>query len=294
MEEVGCLFCRTSADPVLRAENGFTARRCARCGLIYLSPRPSEVEIAAMYDEGSAGGLTAADLARPDVTRTLIAMYTVKLIARHCPKGDILEIGAGGGQFLVEASRAGFRPHAVELAGPLVAYLSQTLGIATERRVAGRDDFFEGAAFDVIYHRNVLSHLYRPREAFAQFRDKLAPGGVLAFETGNLGGVSNAWVDFAAPLHLPEHVYFFAERHVETMLRESGFTVLEKRRHSIVPLLLARRVRALLSRHDSTPRASHGRRPSGGRAAFLLSYGPLSRIWPSAWPSQLIYIARPL
>ena len=313
MEEVGCLFCKTHVAGVFLEEDGYTARRCPRCGLIYLSPRPTPGEMAHLYDTGTSGGAVPEEHLRPRPAARLIAAHTLNIIRRFHASGDILEVGAGGGHFLREARRCGFAPHAVEVSRPLANFLSAGLAIETENCAVGQRDFFRARSFDVIYHRNVLSHLHAPLAAFAQFGAKLKDGGVMVFETGNLGGVSGGWVRFAAPLHLPEHLYFFSERHVRQLLKETGFELVALYRYTTLLPIVARRTAAAAgnvaarlssrraSKEDRTPGSTCGNtRVQPGTSGFsnliahlnfLASYR-LARVCPQTWPATVIYVAR--
>jgi len=313
MEEVGCLFCKTHVAEVFLEENGYAVRRCPRCGLIYLSPRPTPCEMAHLYDAGASGGAVPEEHVRARPVARLIARHTLNIIRRFRASGDILEVGAGGGHFLREARRCGFAPHAVEVSGPLATFLSAELAVETENCAVGQRDFFRGRSFDVIYHRNVLSHLHAPLAAFAQFGAKLKDGGVMVFETGNLGGVSAGWVRFAAPLHLPEHLYFFSERHVRQLLKETGFELVALYRHTTLLPIAARKIAAaagnvaarLSGRRAGKEKSAPGSACSDthvrpGKAGlsnlvahlnFFASYR-LARVCPQTWPAAVIYVAR--
>ncbi len=50
MEDISCIFCKTSQkDRIVIEENGFMGKKCSRCGLIYISPRPTLLEIDRLY-----------------------------------------------------------------------------------------------------------------------------------------------------------------------------------------------------------------------------------------------------
>jgi len=56
MNSISCIFC---SDPetesrVVIEENGYSGRKCGRCGLIYISPRPDLKETQELYGHGQA------------------------------------------------------------------------------------------------------------------------------------------------------------------------------------------------------------------------------------------------
>jgi len=309
MEEVGCLFCGTAAEGVFREENGYLGRRCARCGLVYLSPRPTEEEMRALYEKGEAGGRSAEELIQAGAAREFAARYALRIIRKYKSGGDILEIGAGGGQFVVAAREAGFEPFAVEVNRELARHLSDDLGIETVSASAGSGGYFEGRRFDAIYHRDVLSHLHYPRETFGDFAARLRGDGVMVFETGNVADLSERWLRFVGVLSFPEHVYLFSRRNVEDLAGETGFEIVAVRYRTTVWSTLAARAGAGVGRvfgrgerkgAGASPLQGgiRGTRTKGnlsravkGYASYLLQY-PLARGFPRSWPSRVIYVAR--
>jgi hypothetical protein len=105
LEEISCIFGHHGSDLPAIEENGFTARRCDVCGLIYISPRPNSGEIFDLYSHDKAH-LPAAEHLAHDKTAALAAKHHLKYIKRAKPPRDslgnrraLLEIGCGGGHF---------------------------------------------------------------------------------------------------------------------------------------------------------------------------------------------------
>ena len=182
METIRCIFCppRDQADPIAIQENSWNGRQCMRCGLIYVSPRPSPDEIVNLYAHDSAH-TDSAVLARNELHRRLCARHSLRILKKYLPAGDLLEIGAGGGFFLNEARRAGFNVKGIEL-NPLQAQTIVQNGIPCETRPVTLA--FTGKQFDVIYHCDVTSHFFDPIAEFKAMAARLKPGGLLMFETG--------------------------------------------------------------------------------------------------------------
>ena len=61
MEDIGCIFCGTEGSAAIIEEKGYTGRKCVRCGLIYVSPRPSRHEVVDLYGHDAAH-LTAGSI----------------------------------------------------------------------------------------------------------------------------------------------------------------------------------------------------------------------------------------
>ena len=275
MEYVGCPFCDgevgAAAPPVSEAEPcwheaGYVGRRCAACGVIYLSPRPDEAEMAALYDADAAGGTSAAGHIRPTVERQLDAQYALdvldRLRHRTAPSSSaaptLLEVGPGGGQFLIEARARGYVPHAAELNAAQARHLADVLHIPTHAGAITDADAFPGATFDAIFHRDLVSHLHHPLATFRHLRDRLNRGGVMLFETGNGGDLSPAWLTRLGRLSYPEHLYLFGRRSIAELLDRTGFDLLDVRAHSIVPWLYAiRTIRRIRPKPPDAPTPDH-------------------------------------
>jgi 2-polyprenyl-3-methyl-5-hydroxy-6-metoxy-1,4-benzoquinol methylase len=55
---------------------------------------------------------------------------------------------------------------------------------------------YPGMKFDIISHCDVLSHFTDPVAEFKMMLDRLNPGGLLIFETGNFGDVNPSYYHF--------------------------------------------------------------------------------------------------
>jgi len=317
VEEVKCLFCQTETDKVFWEENGYKGRKCQRCGLIYISPRPSEEEMKTLYEQGLAGGATAEEQMENRYLKDLNARYTLGLIQKYKQTGRLLEIGSGGGQFLQAAKSASFSPYAVEINRKQAQYIEDTLKIPTENCSASWPHFFKDLQFDVIYHKDLLSHLHNPLEVFKTIHTKLKDDGILVFETGNFGDLSKRWLNFLGRVSYPEHVYLFSRQNILDLLNLSGFACLETHYHTVVVsalfwkvffsltdlfahyVKLARKgsteLPDLLSKQVKSKPLHHTNYTFTQKLKDLLPHllaYRLSKPFPHSWPSTVIFIAK--
>ena len=236
--EVGCVLCKLAGTPTEIAENGFTLVRCGNCGLLFVSPRPREEDILAIYEHDAAHTgmrqLIAKDRASHAVAH---ARHTLRLLRNHRSKGRLLEIGAGGGLFLSEARQAGYAVTAIEPNPQQADFIAETFGIRCVTEPLGPETL-KGEVFDVIYHCNVLSHFPNPVETLNVIRSRLRPGGVLLMETGNFADVNPRFYRLIARtehFQLPDHLYFFGERSLRILLEQTGFVLRNVHRYSRIP-----------------------------------------------------------
>jgi SAM-dependent methyltransferase len=252
MESVSCLFCAQDDSFPAIQENGFTGRKCRRCGLIYISPRPSRTEVANLYGHDQASISAAAHVAA-EYYKRLHARHTLRILRRYAKQGQLLEIGPGAGFFLGEALAAGFQPYGIELNPRQIEFI-RAQGIPCSSEAIA--EAFPGESFDVIYHCDVLSHLHDPFAEFNAMHRRLRDGGILVFETGNFGDVRVERLSWVPRFQYPDHLFFFSTDNTRELLTRSGFELLKIYRYSLLTDLLrwklASGIRALRKPHHGT------------------------------------------
>jgi len=169
----------------------------------------------------------------------------------------MLEIGAGAGYFLDEARKEGFEVYANELNTILANYIEKVLAIPCESSPLDIS-LFNGKKFDIIYHCNVLSHLYNPVVEFQKINDKLKKNGLVVFQTGNLGDVKEKYFKFISKFMYPDHLFFFSEDNLRELLRRTGFEFVKIHRYSILPqLMFSKMARKVMNFVKSKARAKN-------------------------------------
>lgn len=232
MEAVSCIFCGDRGTRPYHEENGYRAVSCDGCGLVFVTPRPSEAEMKRLYE----GQETKVDLGlqiRNVERATYEARRALDLVGRYQPSGRLLEIGCAAGYFLREALRRGYDPTGIDITGPFVRYATDVLGVdAREGTLASVE--LPPASFDVVYHRNVLSHLAYPLDAFRQMRSLLRPGGLMVYQTGNVAELPGERWAGTNELDLPDHLYHFGEKQLRLLAERTGFETLDVRRYALL------------------------------------------------------------
>jgi 2-polyprenyl-3-methyl-5-hydroxy-6-metoxy-1,4-benzoquinol methylase len=231
MENIDCPLCAKKNSTVVIQENGFNGVKCSECGLIYISPRPSFSELLEYYDDDYADSHIAFKK-----SKTRHAKLTLSIIKKFVSKGKILELGAGGGHFLLEAERQGFDVFGIE-PNPIEAKLiNDELSIPCENNPLNKDSF-PGVSFDAIYHCNVLSHFYDPIQQFLLCREKIVDNGFMIFETGNIGDIDSKYYKRFSSFEYPTHLFFFGEKSLKKIMNKTGFKIVKVYRYSLKLLL---------------------------------------------------------
>lgn len=294
MEEVKCLLCDSKGN-IFWKENNYTGRKCDQDNIIFISPRLSEKENILLYNEDSFfDQISSAGLSYGKI---LSARKVLKIITNYKQSGKFLEIGAGAGHTVKLAKDTGFTGFALESSKRLCDKLREELEIEAINCRA-EDDFFKEEKFDVIYHKDVLSHLYDPVKVFKNIHEKLLPDGILVFETGNLGGVNKFWLKYIGALGFPEHLYLFSHKSVCKILETTGFKLIKHSTHTVIyyrmfeKILNLFRIRKSVNRKYSTRKRKRSFfRSFKGYIAYFLEY-KVGKLFFGNIPSKIIYIAK--
>ena len=264
IEEDHCILCGRSDGIQVIAEGGYTGLKCPACSLIYVSPKPAYSHMLERYVQNQASNPAEAIIG-DDISRKLLARHTLSLIQRHKGEGSLLEIGAGAGYFLDEARKKGFDVFGIEINKVGADFIAEGLGIPCERAPLS-DSSFGGKQFDIIYHCNVLSHLYDPVAEFRKINDHLKEQGYHVFETGNYGDVESRYYRLFSGFEFPDHLFFFGERSLKQLVTMTQFKLIHIYEYSIVGQLLVRRMLHPIARFLISPATS--RNPTGRDACY--------------------------
>ena len=273
MQTIGCPLCPegTPGRPYHR-EAGYEAMQCVGCGLVYVTPRPSEDEMKRLYEGQDTHIDLGAQIAKRH-RKIAEAHAALEVLAPHAQGGRLLEIGVGAGYFLDEARRRGFEVTGLDINAHFVRFARDALGLAVIEGTLGTAKLPNGA-FDVLFHRNVLSHLAYPVTEIARMAELLRPGGIMLFETGNVAELPGETWRGTDALALPDHLFHFSEATLRQLLDRTGFECVEVRRLAVLdalpPIWALRRALA-------RPGASSGA-PGRARAPFEPPFAPPARL----------------
>lgn len=220
---------------------------CPRCGLRWLSPRPTAEGYETVYShEAYFADRVGMEPYRDVVRRRLWGFrHRLRRLERRLGEdgsGDgsglrILDVGAATGEFVVEARKRGHRAEGFEPSAGGRAEARERHGLelagGTLEELSGR---FAGP-YDVVHLSHVLEHLPDPAAALATMRRLLAPGGVLSVEVPQQFDNDVEWLlrllgrsrHGRFDTHSLHHTYFFTPPTLLALLAVAGFEVLELR-----------------------------------------------------------------
>lgn len=233
-----CFLCDEASEKVIWREGGLEGLLC-RCGMVYtnqsayLPPtNPSEEH-------------------HPESFYSLPAAFKAAWMARHCPRGRLVEIGCGAGFFLTAARGLGYEVLGME---PSRAYDQrlEALGIPVVHTFV-EDNSLPKHSFDVVYHCDLLAHFPDPTRSLSAMCGLLSPKGVLCFEVGLLGGVSHFWYPLVGNIGLGQHLWLYSDQAFQNLMRRAELSVLHTKYFGLAPELIGGRVLGVLNKRVLSP-----------------------------------------
>jgi SAM-dependent methyltransferase len=230
-EDGECPLCGATRARTLHRFPEASYARCLDCGLVHLRPRLREAEMLRLYQDGAyfSGsaelGYEDYEAEAPLLRRTF--ERRLDELARHQPRGRLLDVGCGPG-LLVEAALArGYDAYGIDASAHAAERARETL--AGRVRAGTLESLAFDEPFDLITGFDVFEHLYQPRAFVRRLATLLRPGGRVALATPNY----DSWLRRllgrrTVSFKIPEHVAYYDPR---TLARAVGeeFRVIELR-----------------------------------------------------------------
>ncbi|MCP5145044.1 MAG: class I SAM-dependent methyltransferase [Gammaproteobacteria bacterium] len=161
---------------------------CDRCGMVFISPLPTQSELEQYYRTRYREDYKGTyEPRRKHVYRAaqsaLLRWQRLDALGRR--KGTVLDVGAGGGEFLYLMHRLGFETIGVEPHAGYAGFARRAYGLEIiEGPIQALN--LEPARYDIITVHHVLEHLPDPVTALSRLRKSLRAGGVLLVEVPNI------------------------------------------------------------------------------------------------------------
>jgi 2-polyprenyl-3-methyl-5-hydroxy-6-metoxy-1,4-benzoquinol methylase len=162
-----------------------------------------------------------ADLQRPLWQRFL------RVLRQYCPTSKLLDIGCGGGSFLVEARRSGYEVVGLDVSDFFVNHCRQKQRLAVHHGSL-EDLELPAESFDVLTSFDVVEHHPDPKNLLRHTRRLLRLGGYIIISTHEIGNVfARLYKTKWRYLNPTGHITFFTRETLSKMLTETGFCVVK-------------------------------------------------------------------
>lgn len=239
MEKPACAACQSNEAQFLFSKPSdrgelFTLVRCRRCGLRFISPRPSEEAMKARYqstyftertDRGYDNYFSEHTM--KEITRVLeLNLKDLRFFEfeRSLPTPRrYLDIGCAAGYSVQYMHRRGWEAHGIDIAAECIRFGKTKLGLRLMEGDYLATDFPE--PFHCISLWATIEHLHHPESVLRKAHRDLAAGGMLLLSTCRAGGFMYLHGKNWRYYNFPEHLYFFTFHQLARLLKHTGFAI---------------------------------------------------------------------
>jgi len=229
---VACNLCGSATSTPVLERHGLSVVRCAKCGLVFVNPRPPPEQIRALYeaeeyfrkDPHTVGYRDYFEDA-PLHLRTFEREFC--FLARVRPgQGALLDVGCAGGFSLKVARDRGWDVQGVEISRFAAEYARNTMGLSVFHGTLA-DARFADSSFDVVMAYSTLEHSQAPLAFLAEAARILKQDGTLILSVPDMG----SWLGSRRFQYKPrEHLYYFDRLTLGAMLARAGLKATDWRR----------------------------------------------------------------
>jgi SAM-dependent methyltransferase len=203
----------------------YALRACPQCRLEFLDPQPDDSVLAAIYSAGYFLGESgeAADR-RSQLKSATGALYLDALASLVRPENaDLLEIGCGHGEVLMQARKRGFRVSGIEISAHAAAMANRCLGAPVVSVGAIETLLLAQERFGAVLAADVIEHVRDPEDWLLRIHKLLIPGGIVLLITPSLDSwtrrlLRSRWMEYKV-----EHLYYFSAVSIRLLLERCGF-----------------------------------------------------------------------
>lgn len=216
--------------------------------LLKTHPQPALENLGSYYESEDYISHTDAKRSLFEKIYHIVKSYSLKKKVRlinsyHKEKGNLLDIGAGTGDFLVTAKVAGWQTTGIE-PNENAKNLAISKGISFENSI----ESIENQQFDVITMWHVMEHVPDVEYQIKQLKRLLKPNGTLIIAVPNYKSFdAQHYGKFWAAYDVPRHLWHFSKTSIEKLVSRENMK-LEK----ILPMIFDSFYVSLLSEKYKT------------------------------------------
>jgi 2-polyprenyl-3-methyl-5-hydroxy-6-metoxy-1,4-benzoquinol methylase len=227
LEEVRCNLCGSRDGKIYFNINGYTYRKCRKCGLVYQSPRPVFEELRNHYDEDYFDYEFSNQENFFNLMKLGLRDIGFDGLFKDSSGKRFLDIGCATGLLLKFLRENGWETTGVEICEPSARYGIEHFGlnifIGTLHQANFPDHYF-----DVVHLSHLIEHVPDPLGLLVEIKRVLKPDGHMILTTPNIGGFQarisgNNWRSA-----IPEHIYLFSKKTMRRLLEVVGFRVIKQ------------------------------------------------------------------
>jgi 2-polyprenyl-3-methyl-5-hydroxy-6-metoxy-1,4-benzoquinol methylase len=195
--------------------------------MLVTSPQPSLEKLPSYYE--SDDYISHTDGKRSlfekiyHVVKNIALQNKLRLINSQSLKGNLLDIGAGTGDFLVVAKNNGWKIKGIEPG-------EKPKAIAVNKGVSFANDLseLENNSFDIITMWHVLEHVPNLEFQIKELKRLLKPNGTILIAVPNFNSFdANYYGKFWAAFDVPRHLWHFSKTAVDKLFSKENLQLIQ-------------------------------------------------------------------
>lgn len=193
---------------------------CFNCKFIYLNPRINSKFILSSYKNNPDKEFVKHNKLRLKTFRYNFSRIKKYLKIKNKKKYRILDVGTGGGTFLIAMNQLGFAADGIEPNKWLVKKIK--LGNKKLNVKAGTLSDIN-KKYDLICFWDVFEHITDLRETLLQCKKILNKQGNILINIPDHGSIARKILGFKWPFFLNVHLYYFEKKTISRLMKKFGF-----------------------------------------------------------------------
>ncbi|MFH1997250.1 MAG: class I SAM-dependent methyltransferase [Patescibacteria group bacterium] len=246
MQIINCNFCGsnkykilfTNTDRLHKTDNQFfNIVKCSNCGLVYLNPQPSAMELVRYYPKqyGPYQNDNPVFYYSP-ISKILrkIWHFLKYIINKHNNKKNIVDTSVKN--YLDFGCGSGHQLESVKKLHPFWNFYGLDVNhIACRQTIKKGFKVFCGDIatlnlpknfFDIVNMNHVVEHLNNPKETLMQIKEILKINGCIIISTPNFDSwAAKIFKSYWYAIDTPRHLFLFTPKHLSLLLCEMNFNI---------------------------------------------------------------------
>ena len=203
--------------------------KCNNCKLIYLNPRVNSKIIASSYKKNSDKEFVKYNKFRLK-TFSVNLIRVLKIINfENKSNFRILDVGSGGGTFLLAAKKLGFKVEGIEPNKWLVRFTKNKNKLKIKQGTLETIRF--NYKFDLICFWDVFEHVTDLNATLRICKKILNKNGTLLINVPDYGSIFRKILGFKWPFFLNVHLYYFEKETLIKLFKKYNFSFQRKMMH---------------------------------------------------------------